>query len=304
MGTRTQLILTITSFAVLSCAGIFTKAADVDLTMFGEVTYRRTNFYQEGYDFFGGWAEARIALRNLAAAGDVVGVSPFVKWVATLTNHTQLPEENTFVYGVGIEIRFFPLPGILKKGLLIGWLKQIRLYGEHLQVEFLKRDVGPWIPRKDWRFGAEIWREFNVELGARSINPSSFADRLWAELWADIDWKKSNFFLRSFNSWTTGSHICIGARYPKVVAYKDIFLMPYAIFEHLTSQWRFPWQNRCLGGVGLRVMPFPHSLSDWIRRLKIFAEYIWAVGYLDDSPLPGTPDHDWRVGINFSNTWR
>jgi hypothetical protein len=275
-----------------------------DLTVFGEVSYRSTNFFRTAYDYNGGWTEVRAAARNVLTPGLVVGFSPYLKTVAALANHVDLPEENMIVYGAGIELRFLSARNASGANCWLSWLTQIRVYIEYLRASFLRRDVGPWVPRRDWRLGAEIWREINVELAARTVRTPSLGNHLWAEVWADFSWKKSNFFLESFDSWTSESLLRLGARYPRIIASEDVFLMPYVAAGHSFSQWCFPWQNRALAGVGMRIMPFPHAQSRWLRRLRFSGERLWIVRYFDDRPIPGTPDRDWRIGVSFSNTWR
>lgn len=281
-----------------------TDGFELDLTVFGEVGSRATNLFKEEYGHLGGWMESRLAIRNLAASARLVGVSPYLKGVITLSNHTQLPEENVLVYGVGLELRLIPMPCTNSDSVWGNRIGHIRLYGEYLKADFLRRKVGSWIPLEDWRFGAEMWRELNVELGARTMNPSALTDRLWAELWGDVSYKRSNFFLEDYDSWTSALVIRAGIRFPEMDPTRDVFLMPYAMLEHSSSQRRFAWQNRMLSGVGVRVMPFPHALTTWLRRFRFFAEYAWMVQHYADDSLPGTPDNDLRVGFSFSNTWR
>jgi hypothetical protein len=275
-----------------------------DVTAFGEVNYRSTNFYGTGYDYVGGWSEVRLAARNVLTPGLIAGFSPYLKAAATLSNHTELPEENTIVYGAGIELRFLPKDDSHKLNCWLVWLAHVRLYGEYLRIRFLKRDVGDWVPRQDWRLGLELWREFNVELDESGTHESTRINRVWAETWGDIDWRKSDFFLADFASWTSESLIRFGVRYPKIIASGDVFLMPYVVVGHSFSQWCFAWQNRALAGGGMRIMPFPRAHSCWLRRLRLFGEHLWIVRYFDNPPLLSIPDRDWRIGINFSNTWR
>lgn len=300
-GTTLIIILILIWLFPLGQAGLAT-AVEIDLTGFGEAGYRSTNLYEERYDFAGGWAEARIAARNLIAYSELIGVTPFAKGVLSWTNHTELPEENMFIYGGGLEFRL--LLDSDTHGGWANWLNQLRLYGEYLEAKYLRREVGSWVPRTDWRFGVEIWKEINVEVGTRVINPKSVLDYTWAEIWSDVGWRKSTFFRSDFESGMTALVLRLGLWFPKLVPSRDIFLMPYATLDHASSQWRYAWQNRALGGFGLRMMPFPHSLTPWLRRLRLFAEYVWVAGYYCDQPVEGTPDYDVRVGVNFSNTWR
>jgi hypothetical protein len=288
---------------IAACLGNV-NAAGLDLTGFGEGGYRLTNFYKEHYGFYGGWTENRLALRNLVTLGDGVGASTYAKIVLALTDHRELPEENVFSYGLGIELRLLPFNKTNGIGLMASWLSQVRLYAEYLKAEFLRREVGTWVPRSDWRFGAELWKEVNNEVGGRVIYPSSLSDRIWAELWSDIDWKSSSFFRRDFKSWNTAIVLRVGIWYPRIIFTRDIYLSPYFVADHASSQWKFAWQNRALAGAGIRILLFPHSLSLWLRRLKFFAECVCIICYYDEKAVSGTPNYDFRIGVNFSNSWR
>lgn len=311
-GARNRFLATV--FCLVLCApllgassplGAQADSRTVDLVVFGDVSYRSTNLFKEDYDFVGGWVENRLSLRKLPLLGRRLRFNPYVKGVLTLGSRAELPEENTYVYGIGVEVR---LPSGTYSGRAPAWLTWIaplRLYGEYLRVRFLRNEAGDWFPRDDWRFGGEVWKELNVDLSAENMNPESLADRLWGELWMDLGWRKTDFLLHKYESWTSAVVLRVGARYPLIDRQRDIFLMPYFSLEACGSQWAFSWQNRAIPMVGLRVMPFLHNRSYWLRRLRMYGEYRWTPFYLCDGPLAGTPDRDIWLGINFSNTlWR
>ncbi len=82
--------------------------------------------------------------------------------------------------------------------------------------------------------------------------------------------------------------------------------MPYVTGEiSLTEQSEF-WQNRALAGLGLRFMPFRFHddvTGIFMKGLRIYAEGLWVVDYFKDDSSSGTPDHDFRVGLNFTINW-
>ncbi|MFX1517254.1 MAG: hypothetical protein ACFFC6_13200 [Promethearchaeota archaeon] len=301
-----KLVIRFAIIAALSFYSAFSTAVfavGINHITFGDKSYRLTNFYEEDYNYLGGWIENRVAVEDLPVIGNKMWINPYLKIAVTLSSHTEIPEENLLVYGIGLENRVFEHLDFLHSSSWLDWLRYARLYAEYLRVRFLRREVGSWIPREDWRYGIELWKEFNVSLTAKNITPESFRDRAWAEVWFDISWKKSNFFMEDYKAWTGNVVSRLGVRYPKVAEENDIFLMPYLVNELSVTQWRFFWQNRALTGLGLRLMPFQHAESDWLRRLRIYIEYLWAVRYFEDRPTPWTPNHDFRVGINFSNAW-
>jgi hypothetical protein len=86
---------------------------------------------------------------------------------------------------------------------------------------------------------------------------------------------------------------------------RDVFPMLYGIGEVAASGWPYFWENRLSLGGGARLMPFQHAATDWLSRLRIYAEYVRAVDYFRDPSPAGSPEGDFRAGVNFSSSsWR
>jgi hypothetical protein len=289
---------------VVGSIPISSGAAELDWPTFGDFSYRSTNFYADNYDFVGGWVESRFTLSDLVCPGDSICVEPYIKLAFAHSNRDENPWESTLVYGVGLQSRPLLAISTLKRIGWLSWISGARFYAEYLKHEFLRNDA-PWFPDYDARAGAEIWREFNVDLSSEAMNPSIWYNRLWGELWWDGSYRSTNFFAKSYDSWTTGLVVRVGWRLlkPNLGGHRDIFLMPYLLGELTASRWGYFWENRCILGFGLRVMPFQHAESKWLRRLRIYAEYQGVVKYFRDQPSSLTPDEDVRIGLSFSNSW-
>jgi hypothetical protein len=270
---------------------------------FGDVGYRSSNFYSEGYNYVGGWVESRFTLQCLNGPAWHGGIGIYLKGVLAKSSHDESLWENTVAYGIGAEIR--PLSTIerVRNHPWLEWLAHFRIYGEYLKHDFLGNEA-EWFPDEDVRTGAEIWKEFNVDLTSVAMVPPHFHHRLWGELWWDGSYRRTNFFDEDYDSWRTAVVARFGLRLsPDIGMGRDIYLMPYVLAEGSLSQQRCFWENRGVVGLGLRVMPFQHAQTDWLNELRVFAEYHRVACYFKNDAPELIPGNDTRLGLNFSNSW-
>lgn len=273
------------------------------MPLYGDIAVRETNLYKSGYWYLGGWVQTRPTIEDLVNLGPLPNINPYLK-IVVAWSRAQKDWENNLVYGAGVEV--WPLRKV--KGLdsrkWIAWVRQYRIYAEYLWINYFKESCA-WCPKYDFRIGGELWKAFNVDLTGRIIHwvqPSAY---FWAELWFDFGYRKTNFYAKNYNSLYGAAVTRIGVRIPLINALrsKDIFPMVYVGAEHLNSQWTYAWENRLLGIVGLRLMPFQHSQAEMLNQLRIYAEGVKVLNYYCDRPVAGTPDHDFRLGIIFSQSW-
>lgn len=297
-------------FALVLMVLTITKAVSaspsvcLDPIVFGNVSFRSTNLFRSDYDFVGGWFESRVSVAEPMPRIPGIRLRPYGKLVTSLSNRC-VYSENRLVYGAGLEIR--PARNVLApldRGPL-RFLSGIRLYGEALGVHYPEDEPRACTPVHDLRFGAELWAPFNVDLSARNVRLRSVSHFLWGEIWCDAGYRSSNFFKDNYDSWFVALVTRAGLRVPtlSILRATDVYFMPYVAVDFLISQWRYSWENRAIGILGFRLMPFQHFEAYWLQQIRFYVEYVVATDYFRNLPVPGTPDDDIRIGVDFSNAW-
>lgn len=285
------------------CEGIPDKSLDEPsilgskyhlLQLYGDVSYRDTNFFEDNYDGGVGWVEARFIFPRFSEFIETNIPLPDPFLIGTIKSLKDIDWEDRLDYGVGIEWRPLKRSKFLDHTLL-AWTKHLRFYVEYLGTEYLQdREEWSWRPDDDFRVGVDFYRECNL------YNNLWY----WGEFWGDVSWRKTNFYVDDYKSWTFGFVPKLGV---KIFPDKALAPMPYATGEVSLTERREFWQNRALAGAGLRVMPFrkynKKPMDILIKGLRIYTEALWVVDYFKDDAVSGTPDHDYRVGINFTINW-
>lgn len=258
----------------------------------GNWSYRKTNVYDEDYDFVGGWCYGKIVWDRLNIGGENRNLPLGVYISGTIVSSNQDKSwENNYVIVLGIEkYLFYRIKGIPSI------VRNLRFYAEYLKIGYTKDKAEEWVPDSDIRFGFDIYKDYGIGKGQTHKN-------LWHELWLNACWQKTNFYMEDYKSLTASYNYKIGFRLPKDF---QVSLMPYLVNEvSWSDRHDFFWQNRALLGIGLRSMPFQEAEFDLWNRLKIFIEYIRVVANFKETPPFNTPDFDLRIGIVFSvGLWR
>lgn len=76
--------------------------------------------------------------------------------------------------------------------------------------------------------------------------------------------------------------------------------MPYVKGELALSEKEYFWENRLIGGGGIRIMPRVKIAKNADLLLRFYGEYINVIDYFEDGPDSENPWEDIRFGINFS----
>ena len=268
--------------------------------LFGDVSYRTSNFFEDDYDGFVAWVENRILVRFSEFVNTPIPLpDPF--FIGILKGLKDIDWEDRLDYGMGIEWRPFKQREFSFKpteSSQTGWIGHVRLYAVYLFTKYLQyRDEWSWRPDDDLRIGAELYRECNL------YNSEKF----WGEFWADGSWRKTNFYIDDYEGWTFAFVPKLGI---KLSPYKESTFMPYLTGEiAITNRSEF-WQNRALVGGGIRYMPLRWShvrrpdISTFARGLKFYVEYLRVATYFKDEAPWDTPDSDIRFGLNLTiNRW-
>jgi len=263
------------------------------LQLYGDASYRDTNFFEDNYDGMSAWAEARLVFPRFSSLiqTDIPLPDPF--FIGTIKDMKDIDWEDRFDYGAGIEWRILKKAGFLNDTIL-EWMKQLRFYVVYLETEFShNKDEWDWRPKHDFRAGVDFYRECNL------YNKLWY----WGEFWGDVSWRKTNFYVDDYKSWTFAFVPKLGIKLFPSSAFAP---MPYATGEISLTERREFWQNRALAGLGLQLMPFRFNegpIDVFIKGLRVYTEALWVAEYFKDDATNGTPDHDYRVGINFTVNW-
>lgn len=263
------------------------------LQIYGDVSFQNTNFFKKNYDGAVGWAETRFVFPRFSEFINTPIPLPDPFFIGTIKDMKDIDWEDRFDYGIGMEWRPLKRANSLNDTFL-EWTKHLRFYAVYLKTEFLKdeEELG-WKPHNDFRAGVDLYRECNL------YNNLWY----WGEFWGDASWRKTNFYVDDFKSWTFSFVPKVGI---KLFPDKALAPMPYATGEVSLTERREFWENRALAGAGLRFMPFrffDDTTAIFIKGLKIYTEALWVVDYFKDDAPHGTPNHDYRVGLNFTINW-
>lgn len=260
------------------------------MQIFGDVSYRQTNLFKKNYRGGVGWTESRLFFPRLRQPSEtsLPLPEPYLKGILKVL--TNIDWENRWDYGMGIEWRPLSNASMLEE-TAFNWTRHLRFYVEYLNGNYLQnQEDWIWRPNDDFRIGSELYRECNL------YNE----DKYWGEIWADYSWRKTNFFINDFKTWTFALVPKWGV---KLFPDKEFAIMPYITGEIAVTGRKEFWQNRALLGAGVRVMPFRwHGgvFGIFMRGTRIYIEGMRVIEYLKDEAPQGTSRNDLRVGLSFS----
>lgn len=263
------------------------------IQIFGDLSFRKTNFFEDDYNGAVGWVESRLIFPRFSELVDTSIPLPDPFLIGILKGLKDIDWEDRWDYGIGLEWRPLKRTECLSDTPL-NWTKHLRFYIAYFKTEYLQYRKGwGWRPDDDFRIGVDLYRECNL------YNEN----RYWGEFWGDVSWRKTNFYVDDYESWTFAFVPKLGV---KLFPEREWAFMPYATGEISVTERSEFWQNRALVGVGLRIMPFrwyEGLIRIFMKGLRIYIEGLWVVGYFKDEAPSVTPDYDFRVGTNFTINW-
>jgi len=264
-----------------------TVAANVD------AGYRQTQFFEDNHDVFLVQWDSRLELWLPPYRRDL-SWGPYLRFAGIEADQDPAFENGLLaVPGFGLQAYPFSFPVFRREDSVVGRvLGPLRAFAEY-NVQHYWGEENKWRPDEQVRIGFDYYRAINVNSGAQP---------LWCELFGLLAWQSANEFDNDYQSIVFAGAVRAGARVPHAGPLSMI--TPYVVAESsLTENGAYAFENRLLLGAGLRLDPDLRSLPkelDWLSRFVFFVEYVDAVSYYRDDPPPGTPGHDWRVGISVS----
>lgn len=281
-------------------AGESSNSIFIDTQSYGEYAHRDTNFTRDDYSAIAGWAELRVILRykgNLkSATSRTLYFEPYFKGTIAASERSSY-WENNLIYGVGLENRFME-PFIHNESGLTGLVKKLRLYIEYLKTSYTKDSAGDDIPDHDIRLGVDLWKEWNIPPNPRQSN-------VWGEVWANAGWRETNFNASDYKSYICGAMSRIGVKpFDPIIHTSSMTadILPYIMVETSITGKDNYWENGLFAGVGVRFMSSLKVSKKEKQQLiiKLFVEWLSNIDYYKGNPEPETPDHDLRIGLNYS----
>ena len=263
------------------------------LQFYGDTSSRSTNFFESNYGGMVFSGTSRIVFSRFSRFLDFKFPIPEPFISGSLKRLTKIDWEDRFDYSIGIEWRPFSKIDLFDK-LKIREIKELRFYVLLQSTAYLQYQTDwSWRPKKDFRYGVELYREYFL------YDTNTF----WSEIWADASWRKTNFFINDFESWTLAVVPRVGI---KIFPQKEYCIMPYITGElAMTQRYEF-WQNRLLFGTGIRIMPFRWNetmANIFLKGLRLYVEGHWLIYYFDYQAPNAIPDYDIRAGINYTINW-
>jgi len=264
---------------------LIVSAAAAELRPFAELwnnfSYYDSNIERKGFAALLGRFEGKVGLYLFDSPVQLYGVYYCLA--------SQSPDywDNAVYSGSGI--RFKPFEGQKSSGWQTAWIPDLKVFAESLSSAFLKDTAsGEANRRTDTRYGLDLWHEWNLNKPDLSGN--------WAELWANLSFRSTNFSYTDFNSY-------IFYFQPKIGRHLGRGIEPYIKADMTMSSKADYWLNVLDYGFGIRFEPWRETTDkdSLLKKFKMFAEVL-SVAYLRDKP--GDPNKtvasDVRFGVDFS----
>jgi hypothetical protein len=302
----------------IGVSGKFTFAAN-----FAEAGYRNTDFFYRYYHtgIFDWDSRAEFWLRPYRAKfswgfyARLAGAAGFKDDQSLEAKGLQgFSFPNAWLGAPGVGLQVYPFSSLRFRsssstaGKILG---PMRFFAEYNRTDYVGAR-NSWRPHSQTRIGFEHWKAMNVN------NPDR---EWWLEAWNGLYWQSSNEFTDRYDSVIFANAWRAGIRKPKAGAISTItpylavessrtkydraasqpcFLpVSYSTFPVNPNPCDFYWENRLLGGGGVRYAPSLASLR-WLQRFVIYAEYESTAAYYGPTAPWQVPRFDLRVGVSAS----
>ncbi|MFC1510789.1 hypothetical protein ACFL5U_00155 [Candidatus Margulisiibacteriota bacterium] len=247
------------------------------------LTYYDTNIEKKGFASLLGRLEGKLGLNLFNSPLQLYGVY----YSAISQNDSYW--NNPLYSGVGV--RYVPLESYAAQGWMDEWLRGLKIYVETLNASYYKNSASAeaaGLNNQDTRYGLEVWHEWNLDKPDRDVP--------WAELWAKLGFRSTNFTATDFNSYILYLQPKVGRHIGKGVG-------AYLRLDLTYSGKDDYWLNVADYGVGVRFDPWREGsgVNDLLRKFNMYVEFL-AVTYLKDRPTDSNKEvsSDVRFGIDFS----
>jgi hypothetical protein len=199
------------------------------------------------------------------------------------------------------------------------FLGPLRIFGEYNFTRYWGHDSPNqpsfWRPRNQVRAGFDYWNAINVNAPDQPW---------WVEVWTGLYWQSTNEFYYRYDSPLFANSVRFGLRKTKSGAISNF--TPYLVVQSSRSKFDyaggFPrckltpdrnsrdpanpcdffWENRLVGGGGLRFAPSLGKLNvenkGWLSRFVFYVEYLDTATYYGPTAPASFPRYDVLVGVS------
>lgn len=199
---------------------------------------------------------------------------------------------NSFFYGIGT--RYRPFQSYKASGWQDAWIPAVKVYLESLTATYWQGAASAesaGLATSDLRYGLEVWHEWNLD----NVNP----DLPWAELWANLSFRSTNFGWEDFNNYILYVQPKLGRHLGNGI---EAYLRADVTISG-RSGTSYYFLNTADYGVGFRVEPWRNvaGANELFRKFKMYVELL-GVSYLKDKPTDPNKvvSSDVRFGVDFS----
>ncbi|MBI5078577.1 hypothetical protein HZB08_00955 [Candidatus Saganbacteria bacterium] len=194
---------------------------------------------------------------------------------------------NNAVYS-GVGVRFKPFEKYYSRDWQDEWLRDVKIFAETLSSSFFK-DIasGEANRRTDFRYGFDVWHEWNLDQPLDSLP--------WGELYANLSSRSTNFSWTDFNGYLFNFQ-------PKVGMHLASRFEPYLRLDLTASDKSDYWLNLAYYGAGFRFEPWRRmeQTNEFLKKFKMFVEVL-NVAYLKNQPPDAIKvSSEVRFGVDFS----
>ena len=275
----------------LSLVLLAVTAAGAELRPFAELwnnfAYYDTNLERKGYDSILGHYEGKV--------GVWLFDTPFQLYGAYygITAQTNDYFDNSLFTGVGLRCKPFEtiFPGT---NWANEWIRDIKVFGESLSAGYTKGAASAeaaGLAKTDIRYGLDLWHEWNLD----QPNP----DLPWAELWANLSYRTTNFSWEDFHNYIFYFQPKLGKHLGRGI---ETYLKADAVYSGKSGP-SYSFLNVADYGLGIRFEPWRglETAPELLRKFKMFCEVL-CVSYLKNKPADPSQivTGDVRFGIDFS----
>jgi hypothetical protein len=254
-----------------------------------DLSHRKTSFYKSNHNTLFGQLDSRLEFW-LPPGRNTFTWGPYVR-LAGMESNRSYAWENAWLAKPGYGFQIYPFSGSELKNTFAGNVfGPLRVFGEYNRQDYWGSE-NTWRPDEQTRAGLEYWKE---------INANNTSKQWWSEIWAGYFWQSANEFDKDYDTPIFAYAVRLGVREPDADIISNF--TPYLILESsLTDNVTYYWENRLLGGAGVRFAPLVIKKPGFaITRFVIYAEYLDVMDYYHDSSPSSVPDHDFRVGISLN----
>ncbi|OGC03408.1 hypothetical protein A2276_00630 [candidate division WOR-1 bacterium RIFOXYA12_FULL_43_27] len=255
-------------------------AAGVWVDTWNKGGYYATNGEKIGFNQLLGRSETRVGI-NLVGQGsqEVFFIGPYAAAIIVASQDSNYWTNNV---ATGYGLRVMPFVAYQPRGWADEWIKDVKLFGEVLELSFLKDESTAKtnkVPTTDKRFGLDLYHEWNQQTPDPAYP--------WVTVWTNLSYRTTDFYQYpdGFKTYRVSYEQRTGFYLPNKT------IKPYLRTDFNIAGKPEPWLNNILVGPGIQVEP----IAD--QKLSFYLEMLSIIWYKE--PDSSRPKSDIRFGVEY-----